>query len=209
MIRAVVSRPMRRMRSTTKADSDTISSTLPISDGWKLKNGSSIHARVPRVAPAMAEHEQQQADQQPVDRVAQLAQPRVVEPRDRVHEHEPDRRIRGLAVDVVVGLAVDVVLRRGVERDQRAGHQPERGQQQQRIEPQVPLARHERGRRLGGGLDRVAAQFDWSAPAWNSSSCKSNHSLRMRRAAGAAVSAPKPPRSIVVTTTIGFVGWST
>ena len=54
MIRAVVSRPMRRMRSTRKADSATISSTLPSSDGWKLKNGSSIHARVPRVTPAIA-----------------------------------------------------------------------------------------------------------------------------------------------------------
>ncbi len=54
MIRAVVSRPMRRMRSTRKADSATTSSTLPSSEGWKLKNGSSIHARVPRVAPAIA-----------------------------------------------------------------------------------------------------------------------------------------------------------
>jgi hypothetical protein len=42
------------MRSTRKPDSATISSTLPSSDGWKLKNGSSIHAREPRVAPATA-----------------------------------------------------------------------------------------------------------------------------------------------------------
>jgi hypothetical protein len=50
MIRAVVSRPMRRMRSTKKADSATTRSTLPSSEGWKLKPGSSIHDREPRVA---------------------------------------------------------------------------------------------------------------------------------------------------------------
>ena len=53
MIRAVVSRPMRRMRSTRKPDSATTSSTLPSSDGWKLKNGSVIQDLAPRVAPAI------------------------------------------------------------------------------------------------------------------------------------------------------------
>jgi hypothetical protein len=42
------------MRSTRKPDSATTSSTLPSSEGWKLKNGSSIHEREPRVAPATA-----------------------------------------------------------------------------------------------------------------------------------------------------------
>jgi hypothetical protein len=54
MIRAVVSRPIRRMRSTRKPDSATTSNTLPSSDGWKLKPGSSIHALVPRVLRAIA-----------------------------------------------------------------------------------------------------------------------------------------------------------
>jgi hypothetical protein len=40
-MRLVVSRSVRRlMRSTMKADSATIRSTFPSSDGWKLKNGS-------------------------------------------------------------------------------------------------------------------------------------------------------------------------
>jgi len=47
------------------------------------------------------------------------------------------------------------------------------------------------------------------APARNSSSSTPNHSDRISRAAGAAVSAPKPPFSIVVTTTIGLAGSGT
>jgi hypothetical protein len=42
------------MRSTVNADSAMISSTLPISDGWSRKNGSSIQRLDPRVAPATA-----------------------------------------------------------------------------------------------------------------------------------------------------------
>jgi hypothetical protein len=53
MIRAVVSRPMRRIRSTRNADRLTTSSTLPSSDGWKLKPGSAIHEWAPRVAAAI------------------------------------------------------------------------------------------------------------------------------------------------------------
>ena len=53
MIRDVISRSWsRRTRSMMNADSARISSTLPSSDGWKRKNGSSIQRREPRVAPA-------------------------------------------------------------------------------------------------------------------------------------------------------------
>ena len=51
--RAVVWRPIERIRSTTKADSASTSRTLPSSEGWKLKPGSGIHALAPRVACAM------------------------------------------------------------------------------------------------------------------------------------------------------------
>ena len=53
MIRAVVWRPIERMRSTTKPDSASTSRTLPSSEGWKLKPGSGIHAFAPRVACAI------------------------------------------------------------------------------------------------------------------------------------------------------------
>ena len=51
IIRAVVSRPMpRAMRSTRNAERATTSSSLPSSDGWRLKNGSGIQRLEPRVA---------------------------------------------------------------------------------------------------------------------------------------------------------------
>ena len=50
MMRLVVSRsPSRRMRSTTKAASVTISSTLPSSEVWSWKKPSSIARLDPRV----------------------------------------------------------------------------------------------------------------------------------------------------------------
>ena len=52
MIRAVTSRPIRRMRSTMKPDSAMTSRSLPSSEGWKRKNGSSIQRLEPRVAVA-------------------------------------------------------------------------------------------------------------------------------------------------------------
>ena len=54
MIRAVTSRPIRRMRSTMKPDRAMTSSSLPSSEGWKRKNGSSIQRLEPRVAVASA-----------------------------------------------------------------------------------------------------------------------------------------------------------
>ena len=55
MIRDVVWRSlMYRSRSSTNADSASTSSTLPSSEGWKRKNGSSIQRREPRVAPPSA-----------------------------------------------------------------------------------------------------------------------------------------------------------
>ena len=144
------------------------SSTLPSSEGWKLKPGSGIHDLAPRVAVRDAEHQQHEADHQPVDRIAQLAQPRVVEPRDAVHEHEADAGVDRLAVDVVVRVArrcrsavapLSAISERGDE--------AERGEQQQRVQAQAPLPRHERGRRLGGRLDRRrGAHRVWLDPAW-------------------------------------------
>ena len=49
MIRLVVSRsPSRRMRSTTKADSESTSNSLPSSDAWKLMKPNSIARFDPR-----------------------------------------------------------------------------------------------------------------------------------------------------------------
>ena len=48
-----------------------------------------------------------------------------------------------------------------------------------------------------------------SCPALNLSLPRSNQLDRIRRAAGAAVSAPKPPFSTVTTTTMGRLGWGT
>jgi hypothetical protein len=45
---------MSRIRLTRKPDSETISSTLPNSDGWKRKNPISTQAEAPRVAVATA-----------------------------------------------------------------------------------------------------------------------------------------------------------
>jgi hypothetical protein len=53
-MRAVVCLPISRIRLTRKPESATTSSTLPNSDGWKRKPGSSIHALAPRVAVATA-----------------------------------------------------------------------------------------------------------------------------------------------------------
>ena len=52
MMRLVVSRAESFLdRSTMNAAKAMISSTLPNSDGWKVKKGSSIQRRDPRVAP--------------------------------------------------------------------------------------------------------------------------------------------------------------
>ena len=123
---------------------------------------------------------------------------------------EPDHRVERLALEVVVGLAGDVVGGRALDRDQRAGDEAERGQQQQRVEPQAPLARDERRGQLGGRLDGlVGAHRVAELPALNRSLPRSNQLERINRAAGAAVSAPKPPFSTVTTTTMGRLGWGT
>ena len=103
--RAVVCRPISRMRSTTKPASATTSRTLPSSDGCRLKPGSSIQLRAPRVAGASSEHADDRHHQHAVDRVPQLAQARVVQARDAVHQDEPDDRVDGLALDVVQRVA--------------------------------------------------------------------------------------------------------
>src|SRR3954447_4210795 len=104
-------------------------------------------------------------------------------------------------------MARDVVGRGALDRDERAGEEPDGGEREQRVQPQVELARDERRGRLGGGLDgRRVAHRVAELPALNLSLPRSNQFERISRAAGAAVSAPKPPFSTVTTTTIGRWG---
>src|SRR3954466_1185086 len=104
-----------------------------------------------------------------------------------------------MARDVVGGGALDC--------DERAGEQPDRGEREQRVQPQVELAGDERGGRLGGGVEGLRlAHRVVELPALNLSLPRSNQFERISRAAGAAVSAPKPPFSTVTTTTIGRRG---
>jgi hypothetical protein len=51
-IRAVVWRPISRMRLTRNPARETTKRTLPNSEGCRVKKGSSIHALAPRVAVA-------------------------------------------------------------------------------------------------------------------------------------------------------------
>ena len=147
--RAVVWRPISRMRSTRKPDSATTSRTLPSSDGCRLKPGSGIHDFAPRVAVASAEHGDDRHHQPAIDRIPQLAQARVVQARHAVHQDEPDDGVDALALDVVERVARDVVRGRALDGDHRAGDQAERRQQQQRVQAQTPS----RGTSGGGGSD--------------------------------------------------------
>ena len=54
-------------------------------------------------------------------------------------------------------IARDVVLRRAAQRDQRHGDEPERGEQQQRVQAQPPLARA----RAGAAARRPAGWWTW------------------------------------------------
>jgi hypothetical protein len=75
--------------------------------------------------------------------------------------------------------------------------------------------RDEGASRLAGESRFLAGEADLEThrvaldPTWNCLSPTPNHFDRIRRAAGAAVSAPKPPSSTVTTTTIGLAGSST
>src|SRR3954447_21546026 len=124
-------------------------------------------------------------------------------------------------------MARDVVGGGALDRDERAGEQPDGGERQQRVQPQVELAGDERGGRLGGGVGGLRpaprrggllgggldglrlAHRVVELPALNLSLPRSNQFERISRAAGAAVSAPKPPFSTVTTTTMGRLGWGT
>ena len=82
---------VRRTRSIRNADSASTSSTLPSSEGWKRKNGSSSQRREPRVTPAGRQHEQDQPDHRAVEADLQLAEARVVDARQHEHQHEAER----------------------------------------------------------------------------------------------------------------------
>ena len=113
-----------------------------------------------------------------------------------------------LAVDVVEGVARDRVARGPLERHQRAGDQPERGHDQQRVEQE-----HARGcdgvDDLLGGVDRGRAHSVLEFPGTYWPRLPKNHCERIWRATGAAPIAPKPPCSTVTTTRIGLTGSGT
>ena len=155
MIRAVVRRSCsRRERSTANAASDTISRILPNSEGWNWKNGSGIQRARP-LHRRHPEHDQVQRDHQAVEAVLVLAQPRVVDPRQhqrqrpaRSRSRSPGARRSTWDSRAATGLAL--------ERDQRAGDEPERRQQQQRIHPQP----QPRGR--GAAASSSAGRIAWA-----------------------------------------------
>ena len=127
---------MRRERSTAKADSARISSTMPNAEDWKLKPGSGMRRCEPPAPPpgaANANTARFSDDHQSVDDVAELTQSRVVEAAD----HERRARTPSAGVDrlalVLPDVRVDV---QRVQHHERAERETDRGEQQQRIDPQ-------------------------------------------------------------------------
>ena len=93
-IRAVVSRSPQPPRAIDdeRRQARATSSTLPSSDGWKLKNGEvdrSAASRAWRPTPSVSTAGSRRSSRRR-GRSLQLAQPRVVDARDGEHQHEPD-----------------------------------------------------------------------------------------------------------------------
>ena len=107
--RVAVLQPPRRGRPA-KADSATISRTLPSSEAWNEKNGSWIARREPRASTPSTIDQQDARDHAAVDAVLELAQARVVDAAEQtIASDRADREVDALALDVVVRLAGDVV----------------------------------------------------------------------------------------------------
>ena len=86
----------------TKPARASISSNLPSSDGWKVKNGSSIQRCEPRVGGAEHETSDDRDDHRRVDARPELAEARVVDAGEGEHQGDPDDRVDRLADHVVV-----------------------------------------------------------------------------------------------------------
>ena len=148
-----------------------------------------------------SEHREDAHDQGRVDHVFVAAQMPVVQPRQAQHRRESDRQIDRLANDVVVGAAGKLARGRG-ERDDRADAQSDHRQRQQRVQRQAQRARRRRRSIVGNGDRAEWAQNVFDVPATNFFGFP-YHCEAIRRAMGAAVSAPKPPSSTVTAITIG------
>ena len=85
----------------------------------------------PRAAGGGAEdeHEADRRDHRPVDADPELAEARVVDPRDGEHQRDPDQRVDDLAQHEVERVARDVVAGRRGQGEEAEGDQPEGGGQ--------------------------------------------------------------------------------
>ena len=156
-----------------------------------------------------AEHDDVERDQQPVEAVLVLTQPRIVDPREHERDEHADTDIDRLALDVEQRLALHCGARRALQRDQRARDETEGAQHQQRVEAQHRPRPRDHNLLGGTGLNRSRAHSVFELPTMNCPRLPKNHCDRICRAAGAAAAAPKPPCSTVTTTRIGFTGSGT
>ena len=156
-----------RARSRANAASVRIRRSLPSSEGWKVKNGSSIQRREPRVASPSSEHQHDRADHRRVEAHPELAEARVVDPGQGEHQRDPHDRVDRLADDVVVGVAGDVLLGGDPERVRAEGDDRDRRRRAGRGRGRRRRARARRASRSssnGRGL-RLAARESAAAAA--------------------------------------------
>ena len=116
----------RRAPSMTKPASARTSRSLPSSDGWKLKKGSSKERREPRAAKPKTKTSETLAHEEGVDADPQLAEARVVDAGEQVHPDQAEHGVDRLAIDVVAGVAGHVVLGRLAEGEDAEGDQRRR-----------------------------------------------------------------------------------
>ncbi len=131
-----------RERSTTNADSATISSTLPSSEAWKENSGKLIARCAPCAECPRPSTARMLSISAAVDHVFVASQARVVEAREHEHEHEAEHQVDRLAVrrssadrrargSRVATLSVS----------DRADAEPDHGERQQRVERQAQRTR--------------------------------------------------------------------
>ena len=170
---------------------------------------------------AEAEHGQNAHDQQHVDPVSELPQRGVVQAREQEHAGRADDQVDRLPIDVVLGPRRYQVAGGRFERHDRADREPDHREREQRIERQAQgpglllraLGGLDRRRRDRSGSWRSAGSCGFWHQAQNvlefpATNCLGlpNHCEAIRRAIGAAVSAPKPPCSTVTASRIGRLG---
>jgi hypothetical protein len=144
-------------------------------------------------------HEQDRRDQGAIDRPFQHTQPPVVEARRGEHHDKAEAEIDRLTSRVLGRGAVD--------RNERAGAETGGGERQQRVEGEQSRAQRDGAiasvEGAGRGLECAYAHHREVELPRTTRSGSPNHFARIRRAAGAAASSPKPPCSTVTATTIG------